>query len=73
MRPGKPAVGAVDVMLVVGVGVVISVIGHPADRPSLGGTAADGGQDVFEPPGPDGEAAVGQQPVIRHADADAAC
>ena len=68
----KPAVRAVDVLLVVGVGVVPAVVGHPADRPSLGGAAADGSQDVFEPTGPGREAAVGQEPVIGQADADAA-
>ena len=72
MGPGEAVARAVDVMLVVGVGMVISVIGDPADRPPLGGTAANDGQDVFKPTGPGGEAAVGQQAVIRHTDADAA-
>ena len=37
----KPRFGAVDVVLLVGVGVVPAVVGHPADRPALGGAAAD--------------------------------
>ena len=72
MGPGKAPVGAVYVMVAVGVGVVIAVIGHPADRTTLGGTAADDRQDVFEPPRPGGEATVRQQTVVRHTDTDAA-
>jgi hypothetical protein len=58
MGPMKAAVRAVDVLLVLGVGVVIAVVGHPADRPTLGNAATNGGQGVCEPPGPDGEGAA---------------
>ena len=72
VRPAETAVGAVDVLLLVGVGVVPAVVGDPADRAPLRGAAADGRQDIFEPLRPGQEAAVRQQPVIGHADAEPA-
>src|SRR5438093_1073790 len=45
--PGKAAGGAVDVLPVVGAGVVPSVVGNPADRAALRPTAADGHEEIF--------------------------
>ena len=72
MGPGEAPAGAVHVALVIGVGMVAAMVGHPGDRAPFGCAAAEGGQDVFQPSWPEGEAAVGQQPVIGQADADAA-
>ena len=44
--------GAVDVLLVVGMGMVLAVVGDPADGSALRGTAADRREDIFEPPRP---------------------
>ena len=68
----SPWLGAMYVMVAVGVQVVISVIGPPADRTPLRGTTADHGQDVFEPPGPGDEAAVSQQAMVTETNTDAA-
>jgi hypothetical protein len=62
----------VDVVLVVRMGVVLAMVGDPANGPALRGTATERGQEVFEPFGPGGKAPVGQQPVISHADAQPA-
>ncbi len=69
--PGEAAAGAMHVLLVVGMRVVLAVVGDPANRATLGGAAADGREEVFEPAGPEGEAAVGEEPVVRQADAQA--
>ena len=73
MGPAKATVWAVDVVVVVSVGMVPAVVGHPADWPALGGTAAEGSQHVLEPPGSSREVAMRQEPVVSQADAHAGC
>ena len=57
-----------DVVFLVGMGVMLAVVGHPADRAPLGGGAADGRHDIFEPLRPDLETPVGEQAVIGQRD-----
>ena len=70
--PGQTSPRAVDVFFQIGRSVVLAMVGDPANGPALRGAAAEGGQDVFQPSGSNGEAAVRQQSVIGQADADAA-
>ena len=66
--PAKTTRRAVDVVLVIGVGVMLAVVGDPADRAPLGRLATDRGHHVFEPAGPDLEAPMGQETVISQGD-----
>ena len=52
--------------------MVLAMVGDPADRPALRGTAADDRQNVFEPPGPQCKTAMRQQAMIGQADPDPA-
>jgi hypothetical protein len=72
VRPAEAPVRAMHVLLVVGVGVMPAVVGHPAGSPPLRGATPEGRQGVFEPLGPERETAVGQEPVVGQADAEAA-
>ncbi len=60
-----------DVVLAIGVGVVLAVVGHPADGTPSEGAAAEGGRGVFEPPGRMAKLRVGEESVVGQADSQA--
>ena len=72
VSPAKASIGAMDVLFLVGVGVMAAVVGHPANRSSFGRPAADRGENILQPLRPDGVASMGQQAVIGQRDADPA-
>ena len=62
----------VRVVFFVGVGMMLAMIGDPADRAPFGGTAPDDRQNILEPARPKCKTAVSQQAVIGQANPDSA-
>ena len=69
VRPPGAFAGSVWVALVVGVLMVDAMGGDPEDGASLEGHGPAGGDEVFEPLG-NAVAAMGEQAMVGHADAD---